>query len=253
MTPDYEVKLLLKPTAVLDSTSNLSGDVLSSFSMPPSATEIGVLFLDTDAKDLYTAGWSPRIRKTKGKDVFELTYKKRYPVTGAAVDAALATAAEDSFEASDGSKYEAQVEWGYEKMTLSISRDKKVSDGGLSSLSLLDVETAQKMLIKEAPDKFNDFGGDGWGKRLLKDARIYGPIQTKRYTGVWQGVKVYVEIWPIVIASEGRTEIVVELSFKGDTADDSAALRSSLIEVLREKGWLCPHDSLKTQLIMDNC
>lgn len=252
MTPDYEVKLLLKPTAVLDSTSKLSDEILSSFSMPSTAAEIGVLFLDTNDKDLYTAGWSPRIRKTKGKDGFELTYKKRYPVTGVAVDTALAKAADDGFEASDGNKYEAQVEWGYEKMTLSISRDKKVSDGGLSSLSLLDVEAAQKMMIKEAPDKFNDFGGDGWGKRLLKDARIYGPVQTKRYTGVWQGVKVYIEIWPIVIAKEGRTEIVVELSFKGDAADDSAALRSRLIEVVSGKGWLCPHDSLKTQLIMDN-
>ncbi|OIW30779.1 hypothetical protein CONLIGDRAFT_660757 [Coniochaeta ligniaria NRRL 30616] len=252
MAPDFEVKLLLNPAAVLDANLNLTNAALSTFAMSSAAAEIGVLFLDNDDKDIYAAGWSPRIRKTKGKDEFELTYKKRYPVTCEAVDAALAKAAEDGFDASDQSKYEAQVEWGYEKMTLSISRSKKVPDAGIGSMELLDVKAARTMLIDEAPGKFNDFGGDGWGERLLGEARIYGPIQTKRFTGVWQGVKVTVEIWPVVIAEEARTELIVEVSFKEDEIDDSAALRSGLIELLRGKGWLCPRDSLKTQLIMDN-
>ncbi|KAJ9150072.1 hypothetical protein NKR19_g5408 [Coniochaeta hoffmannii] len=252
MTPDYEVKLLLDSAKVLDGNSDLTGVIKSAFAISTAAAEIGVLFLDNDAKDLYTAGWSPRIRKTEGKDEFELTYKKRYPVTSENIDAALEQAAEDGFVASNNNKYEAQVEWGYEKMTLSISRSKKVPDAGISSLGLLDVQEARKMLIDEAPDKFNDFGGDGWGKRLLREARIYGPILTRRFSGVWQGVKVNIEIWPIVIAKEARTKLIVECSFKKDAVDEAAGLRSLLIELLQGKGWLCPHDSLKTQLIMDN-
>lgn len=252
MTPDFEVKLLLDPEEVLEGDSNLASAIRSTFSITPAVAKIGVLFLDNDAKEIYNAGWSPRIRKTEGKDEFELTYKKRYPITGAAILAALAKAAEDGFEASNNNKYEAQVEWGYEKMTLSISRNKKVSDAGLDSVSSLDVKAAQKMLIDEAPDKFNNSGSDGWGKRLLQQARIYGPIHTTRFTGVWQGVKLTIEIWPVTIAKEARTELIVELSFKMDATSDSAALRSSLIEVLQKKGWLCPRDSLKTQLVVDN-
>ncbi|KAB5542487.1 hypothetical protein GE09DRAFT_1135393 [Coniochaeta sp. 2T2.1] len=252
ITPDYEAKLLLDPAVVLDDNFDPTSTLQSTFNMAPIVTEIGVLFLDNDTKDIYTAGWSPRIRKTKGTEEFELTYKKRYPVTGEEVETTLADAAKDGFVASNNNKYDAQVEWGYEKMTLSVSRSKKVLDGGIDSISLLDVKAACKMLADEAPDKFNHFGGDGCGKRLLREARIYGPIKTKRFTGVWQGVKVNLEIWPIRIAKEARTELIVEVSFKRDVMDESRQLRSGLVEMLRGKDWLCPRDSLKTQLIMDN-
>lgn len=252
MAPDYEAKLLLLPTVALDDNLNLTSGLQKAFNISPGVAEISVLFLDNDVKDIYTAGWSPRIRKTKGKDEFELTYKKRYAVLHEDVDAALTKAAQDGFAASDSNKYESQVEWGYDKMTLSISRNKKVSDAGIDSMSLLGLKAARKMLVDEAPNKFNDFRGDGWGKRLLQEARMYGPIETKRFTGVWRGVKVNLEIWPIRIAKEARTELIVELSFKQDAMNDNNSLRSDLIDMLRENGWLCPQGSLKTQLIMDN-
>ena len=34
---------------------------------------------------------------------------------------------------------------------------------------------------------------------------------------------------------------------------EDAPVRDGLIAVLEEKGWFCPADSLKTQLIMENC
>ena len=252
MTPTYEVKLLLDPAVVLDDSVNPNSALLSTFNMSPTGTDIGVLFVDNDAKDIYAARWSPRIRKTKDKDEFELTYKRRYSVTGENLEPVLLEAAEDGFTASSSNKYEAQVEWGYEKMTLSVSRSKKVPAAGIGSMSQVDLDLARKMLIDEAPDKFNDSAGDGWGKRLLRESRMYGPVETKRFSGVWQGLKMNVEIWPILIAKEARTELIVEVSFKQDAMEDSATLRSGLVELLRQKDWLCPRDSLKTQLIMDN-
>ena len=122
MTPDYEVKLLMNPSVVLNSGDHkLTPTVLSTFAMPTSVTKMNVQFLDTSSKEIYGAGWSPLIRKTEGESDFELTYKKRYPITGDDIDGALTTANVGGFDSGDTS-YDAQVEWGYSQKTLSISR-----------------------------------------------------------------------------------------------------------------------------------
>ncbi|KAK0644318.1 hypothetical protein B0T16DRAFT_195468 [Cercophora newfieldiana] len=250
---DYEIKLLLNPDVALDPVAHKpTAELLSLFSASPTPTQMNVQFLDDDDKSIYNAGWSPRIRRTEGKPL-ELTYKKRYPITGEDVHTALSAANSDGFDASD-TKYEAQVEWGYSKMTLSVTREKKVDDGEVDALSLPDAEKSRKMLIDEAPGKFKDFGGtEDWGVRALSAARVYGPILAERYVGTWDGnVKVYVEVWPIMIRREGRVEYVTEVSFKAKKRSEGGTVRDGLIEVLREKGWLCPVDSLKTQLIMEN-
>lgn len=46
MVPDYEVKLLMKPSAVLGRDNKLKDTVLSTFSMPTSVTKMNVQFLD---------------------------------------------------------------------------------------------------------------------------------------------------------------------------------------------------------------
>ena len=61
-----------------------------------------------------------------------------------------------------------------------------------------------------------------------------------------------VEVWLIVIAAEGRTEYIVEASFKADTKTEARDVRRALKDMLSGIGWLCPRDLLKTQLIMDN-
>ena len=131
MVPDYEVKLLMNPTVVLGSDNKLKATVLSTFAMPTSVTKMNVQFLDTDAKDIYNVGWSPRIRKMEGGSDFELTYKKRYTVSNGDIDGALSTANGEGFD-STTTTYDAQIEWGYQKQTLSISRDKTASDSGYS-------------------------------------------------------------------------------------------------------------------------
>ncbi|OQE14153.1 hypothetical protein PENFLA_c040G09494 [Penicillium flavigenum] len=89
MTPNYEVRLLLDPDAVLSPKLELADTVLSTFHVA-STIKMNVQFLDTCSKDIYTAGWSARIRKAEN-DGLELTYKKRYAISGVEIDAALTT------------------------------------------------------------------------------------------------------------------------------------------------------------------
>ncbi|KAF1994228.1 hypothetical protein P154DRAFT_581996 [Amniculicola lignicola CBS 123094] len=250
MVPDYEVKLLLNPTAVLGTDNKLKPTVLSTFSMPTSVTKMNVQFLDTSAKDIYTAGWSPRIRKKEGDDEFELTYKKRYPVTNGDIDAALTAANAGGFD-STTTTYEAQIEWGYLQKTLSISREKGYDDSGYSGQTLPGQSAARSMLIAEAPDKFDDWVYNGWGTSTLAVSRIFGPILAKRSVGTWSGFELFIEVWPIKNAAGTGTEYLVEASFKTNSRTEASAKHDELMAYLTTKGWFLAQDSLKTQLIMD--
>ena len=250
MTPDYEVKLLLSPAAVLGSDRKLTSAVRSAFGMPSTVTRMNVQFLDTDDKEIYSNAWSPRIRKAEGESGFELTYKKRYPITGGDIDGALGTANADGFDAGD-TGYEAQVEWGYQRQTLSISRPKTASSSVYSGMDLPGTSKSQEMLIDEAPDKFDDWLFNGWGTGALDDSRIYGPVLAKRSIGTWSGMTLYIEVWPILNAAGTGTEDIVEASFKTTSRTTASSKHDSLISYLQARGWLLAQDSLKTQLIMD--
>ena len=252
MTPDYEVKLLLDPSAVLNPTDHkLTPTVLSTFSMPTTVTKMNVQFLDTASKEIYAQGWSPRIRKTEGESGFELTYKKRYPVTDTDIDAALSTANEQGFDASDEDKYDAQIEWGYEKKTLSITRKKSVSSSGYSGMDLPGTSNSRDMLIDEAPGKFDDWVSAGWGTGALSSARIFGPVLAKRSVGTWGTLELYIEVWPIRDAAGTGIEYVVEASFKTGSRTAASQGHDDLVALLQTNGWFLAQDSLKTQLIMD--
>ncbi|KAH6853158.1 hypothetical protein B0I37DRAFT_317145 [Chaetomium sp. MPI-CAGE-AT-0009] len=247
LTAGFEIKFLLKSEEILNAGNEFNDELLSVFTTPPTVTKINVMFMDTDNKALYQARWSARIRKKEGTPNLELTYKKRYTIEGEDIDAALTAVNRDGFNASRDNEYEAQVEWGYKKMTLSISHERKVSDSGSGGTSLPDVESARSMIAGKAPDELRN-----WGKDALQEARVYGPILTTRLTGRWKGIKLTVEVWPIVIAAERRLEYIVEASVKADTKDEAGDVWRSLKDMLSGRGWLCPGDSLKTQLVMDN-
>ncbi|SDX54952.1 hypothetical protein [Paenibacillus sp. CF384] len=250
MVPDYEVKLLLNPAVVLGSDFKLTSTVLSTFSMPTTVTKMNVAFLDTSAKDIYNNGWSPRIRKTEGESDFELSYKKRYAITNNNINAALTQANNEGFNSGD-SNYEAQVEWGYQKQTLSITRTKSGSKSGYSGMDLPSITDARSLMISNAPDKFNNWVSSGWGTTKLQSSRYYGPVLAKRSVGTWSGMQLYIEVWPIKNAAGTGTEYVVEASFKTTSATTASTKHDQLITFLQGKGWFLAQDSLKTQLIMD--
>jgi hypothetical protein len=249
MTPDYEVKLLMNPATTLGTDHKPTTAVRSQFGMPTTVTKMNVQFMD-NALQIYNQGWSPRMRKTEGETGFELTYKKRYPVTGGNITAALNTANVDGFDAN-ATTYDAQIEWGYSKQTLSISRQKSASDSGYSGMDLPGTSTSRSMLINDAPDKFDDWLFNNWGTGVLATSRLYGPVLAKRSIGSWNGETLYIEVWPILNAAGTGTEDVVEASFKTTSASTASTKKAALQSLLQSKGWFLAQDSLKTQLIME--
>ncbi|KAL2813952.1 hypothetical protein BDW59DRAFT_178111 [Aspergillus cavernicola] len=250
MEPEYEVRLQLNPTAVLGPDHELTGTVLATFDMPPTVTKLNVQFLDNSCKEIYTAGWSPRIRKTEHEDKFELTYKKRYAIMDGDIDAALAVASHHGFDTGDA-KYEAQVEWGYQKQTLSISRKKTVADSGNSGTELPGTSKSRKMLIDEAPDKFDNWKHNQWGTGALAMSRIFGPVLASRSIGTWNGMRLYLEVWPLSNLAGTGIEYLIEASFKTKSRTTASVEQSDLAAYLQSKGWFLAQDSLKTQLIME--
>ncbi|KAK4031416.1 hypothetical protein C8A01DRAFT_51488 [Parachaetomium inaequale] len=251
MTPDYEVKLRMDPDNVLNpSDYKLTATVLSTFAIPTTVIKMNVQFLDKSNKEIYDNGWSPRIRKTEDENNFELTYKKRYSIANGDIDAALATANKEGFAAEE-TDYEAQVELTYEKQTLSISRKRTASDAGYSGIDLPDTRDSRDMLINQAPDKFDDWVSNGWGTTALASARIFGPILAKRSIGIWNGTKLYIEVWPITNATGPGTEYIVEVSLKTASRTTASEKCDALRAFLQQQGWFLREASLKTQLIMD--
>ncbi len=251
MKPDYEVKLQLDPSQVLNVEHDVLPTVLNHFDMPLTAAEMNVQFLDTCSQDISAAGWSLRMRKYKNKPDLELNYKKRYDIEKITIDDALTKANGDGFDVKD-TNYEAQVEWGYAKQTLSISREKTVPCAGNGVLDLMDTIGSRAILIKHAPGKFDNWGrGDKWGTKALEKSAIYGPILARRWVGTWNNKKIYIEVWPVRDSDGTGIEHIVEASFKADDYQKACDGREKLIKHLNDKGWLLERDLLKTKLIME--
>lgn len=248
--PNYEVKIYMDPSVVLDSDNKLKQDVLDEFDMPSTVTKMSVEYLDDTNLDMNNIGWDVRLRKMEDEDNFELTYKKRYAINNGDIDAALQTAAADGLDINEDD-YDAQVDWGYTKQTLSFSDDKNVSISGYDGMNLPSSTDSISAAVKKIPGKLNNSVQNGYGKAVLQKAHIYGPVDANRSIGEWNGEKFYIEVWKLKAASGNGYEYVVEASFKTDDRSDAQEGHDELIAVLKEKGWLLPEDQLKTQMILD--
>jgi hypothetical protein len=259
LVPDYEVKVPLKPSEVLGPNNKLKDTVLSAFFMPSSTKKMNIQFVDTTTQDIYTKGWSLRIRKAEGEDEFELTYKKRYDIsegasstTGGNIDAALKTAQQQGFDSTTA--FEAQVEVGYCKQTLSISYDVKVSDMGFKGMDLPLAEDARKFLTNKAPEEFKNWLADNWGTDQLAGSIVYGPVHAKRSKGTWNEFGLFIEVWMIQKSkTDTSLEPIVEASFKNPDLEKAMEGRDELVQFLqnRDRDWFLAEDSLKTKLIME--
>ena len=165
------------------------------------------------------------------------------------VDGALTTANQQGWDITDDN-YEAQVEWGYTKLTLSMSLKKDVDANGLGDTDLPKTQDSRSMMIDKAPGKFVDWSYDNWGTDKLAASRIFGPVLAKRSTGTWNGFELDVEVWPI--KSGSSTTYIVEASFKTDDRNVASSQKANLQALLQSKGWFLAQDSLKTSLIMSN-
>lgn len=247
--PAYEVKFLAKPELVLNTDGTPRSEVIQTLGLNSTARNISAEYFDTNALNLNQAGWDVRFRKKDDKNNYELTYKKRYPVINGDVNAALTLANHEGFDASDDN-YEAEIDWGYGKQTLSFSNTKKV-DTKATGVQLPSQQEALSMLLDKLPGKLKNWSSSNWGKQQLTVSRAYGPVTFQRYEGTWNGQEITLEVWPIRNAAGTGLENIVEISFK--TADSTAVsgLRTQLMQVLENKNWLIPADGLKTQLILE--
>ncbi|EHS59911.1 hypothetical protein [Paenibacillus sp. Aloe-11] len=247
-TPSYEVKLLLDTTQVLNADGSLKGSVVNEFQINDEAQRLSVEYFDTDQLQLNGEGWNVRFRKKEDKKNYELTYKKRYTVTNGDIDSALTKANKEGFSASDDN-YDAEVDWGYSKQTLSFSNDKKTNAS--KGLTLPSPDQALKQLLDNLPGKLQNWKSSNWGKKALADSRVRGPVQVSKYEGIFQGLDTDVEVWPIRSANGSGTDTIIEISFKTSDYSTAASNRTKLINLLQSKGWLVPADSLKTNLVLE--
>ncbi|MFC7216962.1 hypothetical protein ACFQLX_02060 [Streptomyces polyrhachis] len=247
--PTYEVKINLT-AAALDASHNPTAAVKSAFGITGSAKSRSYSYYDTDTLALDAEGWSVRLRHKDGSS-FEETYKKRFPVSNGDINGALAAANAAGFDSSD-TNYDAEVDWGYAKQTLSFSNEKSHSASGYSGTSMPSSSTGRTWLVNDIPGKLQDWRSTGWGKTTLSASRAHGPVTSKVYGGAWSvSDDASVEVLPVVNAAGTGTEYVVELSFKTDSYADAAKLHTDAIALAESKGWLYHGDILKTQLILD--
>lgn len=246
--PDYEVKFLLDSKQILEQNGALKNSVSSAFNMNGAAKRLSVEYFDTNGLDLNGAGWNVRFRKKEDKKNYELAYKKRYTIVNGDIQAALTKANAEGFNASDDN-YEAEVDWGYGKQTLSFTTEKKVD--AAKGLSLPAPDQALGMLLTNLPGKLKNAGSSNWGKDMLAKSREHGPVSVSKYEGTFNGLETDIEVWPIRSANGSSTENIIEVSFKTTDYQAASDNRSKLMALLQAKGWLVPQDSLKTNLVLE--
>ena len=78
----YEVKFLINPETVLDQDHVLKEEWQQALGITQEYQSIEVMYLETPDRGFLSEGWINRLRRKPDKKKVELTYKKRYPVTG---------------------------------------------------------------------------------------------------------------------------------------------------------------------------
>lgn len=249
--PDYEIKLFIDSAKVLESGSDTLQIHIKNFFNVQEQRQIAMQFLDSHLREFYGQGWVTRIRAMETKSYLELSYKYRIPVSDTIL-AALQKAQELGWDSSE-KKYEYQIDWGYDKQTLSITKSVELAQAVPIQLPL--PTDARSLTFQNMPGKLEKWGLkylgiEEWAEKILLSAHIYGPVYGKRYIGAWNTseygtIKVYIEVWNIA------GQYITEVSCKTSEYQQAANLHSYLKKVLAEQEWLLQEDILKTKMILD--
>ena len=263
----YEVKLLLDSQKVLGDDHLLKEEWKQAFGITEDYLPIEVMYLDTPEKDFHREGWINRLRLKSGKKKAERTYKKRYPIAGTDIAAACEAAKKDGFIIPDPSEntektdekekndadelFEAGIDWGYEKMTLSLSCEDSAKLKGHDSLASITGDEAKAFLLETMPDIEANWNQSQWGIAAMERAEAAGPVRFMRAKGKLEGWEITVEICSLVEKNKGEESYIVELSFDADDYSAAADGKAQLMEYLDQKEILLHEDSLKTSKILD--
>ncbi|MBQ7678242.1 MAG: hypothetical protein IJT34_00135 [Butyrivibrio sp.] len=265
----YELKFLLDSDQVLNQEHQLRDEYRDLLSFGDNTYQASdVIYLETPKRNFINEGWINRFRikdsnkkKQKAKKI-ERTYKKRYEISGSGLEgiqSALARATADGFRPSeDEDKWE--VDWGYSKMTLSISYSSSKKYNKYAQLSQFTTQDAILFAEKGMPDEDVGWKSGQWGVTKLQKAKIVGPLTFYRLDGGnWEDIDgIRVEIWSV--ASSTHTDYLTELSVKVKPGKDESAadvfqraetIRTRMTGFLDQEGILMHRDSLKTTAILD--
>jgi len=244
---EYELKFLLDPELVLTDEQLLTEDMCALINAEPEYRTIDVIYLETPARAFDSEGWINRLRWKENKKKIECAYKKRYPLLGTdaeTIRSALAQAEADGFTFSKKG-FSAEIDWGYEQMTLSVTQEVSGKYKDYKSLAQFSTDDAAAFLKSTMPEEELNWGETQWGASMLDEAQMLGPLRYQRIKGEWEGSEVQVDIWPL---PDG---CMAELSFTAAGLESAAAMRAQMAALLEEKGVLLHLDSLKTQTILD--
>ena len=239
-----EVKYLLDPAKTLDAEGKPTEDVLTLLGYTGKVKNRGMLFLDVEGKLYNESGWSNRVRVKQGKEEYDITFKKRYAVENGDIAAALALAEADGYVAGL-EDYEAELDWGYNKLTLSVATETTVDKVGYDDTVLPNLADAIAMVKAAMPAPVQGVAAD------IDAAVMCGPIYYPRYTGELAGMELDIEICAITNAKTGETEYVFEVAFSTDTYEEAAAKRDEIMKILDDAGILLKEDGLKTNKILN--
>lgn len=245
--PGFEVKFCLNPELTLNSNNTLNEEIINKFAISTS-TEMFLMYLDSDSnRVLDEEGWNVRVRRKRGKKI-EYTFKKRYPVK-TTIEDTLSLAAREGFD-STINNYKVEIDWGLNRQTLSFSYTDKSSFDGVDT-ELPNTPKSISIAKKKCPGLFRDWKRPNWGTDMLDACRSYGIVKPIRYTGLFNGIEVDIEVWEIIKEDCSGMVPVVEISFKMDDFENAKIKRAELKDALEEMGILLPVDVLKTQMILN--
>ena len=253
--PDYEVKMLVQPGLTLDADGQLTGEVRDEFQIKRS-TQAVMLFMDGGDRALDLARWIVRIRAFDDDDEpnLQLTYKKRNDIADGsdeAIDGAHAMAASEGFPDAPNEEYDSQVEWGRDRLTLTVSLKAEARPRDPSLADFPGLEEARQIALSAVPSVMEQQVPDA--RAILEGAHLYGPVFGVRYTGEWEDDTLSIEVWTVRAANGDGVEQIVEVSFKKkpDRRERARRRHGDLRDLLETRGWMADEQRSKTEIILE--
>ena len=264
MTPGYEVKFLVNPDLILESsTKQPNAEFLALFTGMALKGTTKMSYYDTPDLALNNAGWTIRIRKKSNKKAQQCTFKKRYSkinkkstLTQGDVNKAIKSTEREGFNTVNAKNFlgGCEIDYGFSKCTLSYSADYNIAETGKGNTDIPDSTTSIQFINNNKPAIFTED---------LATIREHGAVTLTTYEGTFKGIIVVaLDVMTIKDELGTGTETICEVSvrledYTGVRYEKQTdlmlvnKLREELRAVLVEKGYLLEKDGLKTNMILE--
>ena len=261
MTPGYEVKFLVNPDLILDSsTKQPNAEFLALFTGMSLKGTTKMSYYDTEDLALNNAGWTIRIRKKSNKKAQQCTFKKRYSkinkkttLSQGDVNKSVKKATREGFNTLTPFIGGCEIDYGFSKCTLSYSADYNIAETGKGNTDIPDSVASIQFINTNKPAIFTED---------ISTIREHGAVTLTTYEGTFKGVvAVALDVMTIKDELGTGTETICEVGFKLEDYTGARyekqtdlmlvnKLREELRAVLVEKGYLLEKDGLKTTMVL---